>query len=153
SLTAASSGGGALERAAAVPSVTAFGQNSFRAPPMSADDAAALYSSAMAVRPVRYEFDRFTVDANQRLLFAADTTGPIDLPPRAFDALLYLIERPGELLSKKELLKALWPGVIVEENSLNQVISVVRKVLGEKPSEHRFIVTAPGRGYRFVAAV
>ncbi len=63
------------------------------------------------------------------------------------------MERPGELLSKKELLKALWPGVVVEENSLNQVISLIRKVLGEKPSEHRFIVTAPGRGYRFVAAV
>ena len=101
----------------------------------------------------QYEFDRFTVDASQRLLFAAGEAAPIDLPPRAFDALLYLVERPGELLTKKELLKALWPGVVVEENSLNQVISLVRKVLGEKPSEHRFIVTAPGRGYRFVAAV
>jgi DNA-binding winged helix-turn-helix (wHTH) protein/tetratricopeptide (TPR) repeat protein len=109
--------------------------------------------SAMPDRPTLYEFDRFTVDAKQRLLFAAGDRAPVDLPPRAFEALLYLVERPGELLSKKELLKALWPGVIVEENSLNQVISLVRKVLGEKPSEHRFIVTAPGRGYRFVAAV
>jgi DNA-binding winged helix-turn-helix (wHTH) protein len=107
----------------------------------------------MPDRSVQYEFDRFVVDANQRLLFAAGESTLIDLPPRAFDALLYLVERPGELLSKKELLKALWPGVVVEENSLNQVISLVRKVLGEKPSEHRFIVTAPGRGYRFVAAV
>ena len=107
----------------------------------------------MSDRPVHYEFDRFTVDAKQRLLFAAGEDTPVDLPPRAFDALLYLVERPGELLSKKELLKALWPGVVVEENSLNQVISLVRKVLGERPSEHRFIVTAPGRGYRFVAAV
>lgn len=107
----------------------------------------------MPDRPVQYEFDRFVVDPHQRLLFAADAITPVDLPPRAFDALLYLVERPGELLSKKELLKALWPGVVVEENNLNQVISLVRKVLGEKPSEHRFIVTAPGRGYRFVAAV
>jgi DNA-binding winged helix-turn-helix (wHTH) protein len=107
----------------------------------------------MADRPSQYEFDRFTVDAQQRLLFAAGESGPVDLPPRAFDALLYLLERPGELLTKKELMKALWPGVVVEENSLNQVISLVRRVLGEKPSEHRFIVTAPGRGYRFVAAV
>src|ERR1041384_2546014 len=107
----------------------------------------------MADRPSQYEFDRFTVDAQQRLLFAAGESTPVDLPPRAFDALLYLVERPGELLTKKELMKALWPGVVVEENSLNQVISLVRKVLGEKPSEHRFIVTAPGRGYRFVAAV
>src|SRR5262245_34326518 len=103
--------------------------------------------------PVAYEFDRFIVDPNQRLLFCAGEVAPVELPPRAFDALLYLVERPGELLSKKELMKALWPDVIVEENSLNQVISLVRKVLGEKPSEHRFIVTAPGRGYRFVAAV
>src|SRR5215470_11185240 len=100
-----------------------------------------------------YEFDRFTVDAGQRLLFSAGLTAPVDLPPRAFEALLYLVERPGELLSKRELLKALWPAVVVEENSLNQVISLLRRVLGEKPSEHRFIVTAPGRGYRFVAAV
>jgi DNA-binding winged helix-turn-helix (wHTH) protein/tetratricopeptide (TPR) repeat protein len=107
----------------------------------------------MPDRAVQYEFDRFTVDPHQRLLFAAGDATPVDLPPRAFDALLYLVERPGELLSKKELMKALWPGVVVEENSLNQVISLVRKVLGEKPSEHRFIVTAPGRGYRFVAAV
>ena len=108
---------------------------------------------SMTERPRQYEFDRFTVDAGQRLLFAAGDAVPVDLPPRAFDALLYLVERPGELLTKKELLKALWPGVVVEENSLNQVISLVRRVLGEKPSEHRFIVTAPGRGYRFVAAV
>src|SRR5689334_7875820 len=108
----------------------------------------------MPDRPAhQYEFDRFVVDANQRLLFAAGSSAPIDLPPRAFEALLYLVERPGELLSKRELLKALWPGVIVEENSLNQVISLLRRVLGETPSEHRFIVTAPGRGYRFVAAV
>jgi DNA-binding winged helix-turn-helix (wHTH) protein len=107
----------------------------------------------MADRPSQFEFDRFTVDAQQRLLFAAGESAPVDLAPRAFDALLYLVERPGELLTKKELMKALWPGVVVEENSLNQVISLVRKVLGEKPSQHRFIVTAPGRGYRFVAAV
>jgi adenylate cyclase len=104
-------------------------------------------------RRVLYEFDRFMVDANQRLLFVAGQPAPISLTPRAFDALLYMVERPGELLTKRELLDALWPDVIVEENSLNQLISLIRKVLGEKPSEHRFIVTAPGRGYRFVAAL
>ena len=102
---------------------------------------------------VRYEFDRFTVDPRQRLLFAAGHATPIELPPKAFDALLFMVERPDQLLTKEDLLKALWPHVVVEENSLHQVMSLLRRVLGEKRPEHRFIVTAPGRGYRFVAAV
>jgi tetratricopeptide (TPR) repeat protein len=57
------------------------------------------------------------------------------------------------LLGKRELIQALWPSATVEENSLNQVVSQLRKALGESPSEHRYIVTSPGRGYRFVAAV
>ncbi len=78
---------------------------------------------------------------------------PIPLPPKAFEALLYFVERRGELLEKTTLLKAIWPNIIVEENSLNQNISVIRRALGESPGEHRFIVTEPGRGYRFVADV
>jgi TolB-like protein len=69
------------------------------------------------------------------------------------EALIHFVERPGELLTKRELMKLLWPNVVVEENNLNQVVSVLRRVLGERPAEHRYIVTAPGRGYRFVAAV
>lgn len=101
----------------------------------------------------QYEFGGFRVDAAQRLLFAEGSAQPIDLPPRALDALIFFLERPGELLSKRELLRQLWPNVVVEENSLNQVVSLLRRTLGEKPAEHRYIVTAPGRGYRFVAAV
>jgi DNA-binding winged helix-turn-helix (wHTH) protein/tetratricopeptide (TPR) repeat protein len=101
----------------------------------------------------QYEFEGFRVDAAQRRLYAAGASQPVDLPPRAFDALLHFLARPGELLTKNELMTLLWPAVVVEENSLNQVISVLRKALGEKPAEHRYIVTAPGRGYRFVAAV
>jgi DNA-binding winged helix-turn-helix (wHTH) protein len=100
-----------------------------------------------------YEFEGFRVDTQQRRLLAMPGRVRIDLQPRVFDALLYFIERPGELLAKRELLAALWPGVIVEENSLNQVVSQLRKALGEKPAEHRYIVTAPGRGYRWVAVV
>jgi DNA-binding winged helix-turn-helix (wHTH) protein/Flp pilus assembly protein TadD len=103
--------------------------------------------------PDGYEFEGFRVDTQQRLLLAMPGRVRVDLQPRVFDTLLYFIERPGELLVKRELLAALWPGVIVEENSLNQVVSQLRKALGEKPSEHRYIVTAPGRGYRWVAAV
>lgn len=100
-----------------------------------------------------YTFDQFIVDPVHRRLLQASTRAPVDLSPRAFDLLLLMVERPGELLPKKDLMKALWPSVVVEENSLNQVVSTLRRVLGEKPAEHRFIVTAPGRGYRFVAAV
>lgn len=100
----------------------------------------------------RYEFGDFRLDAQQRVLYTR-AGQPLELQPRVFDTLLYFVERPGELLGKRELLLALWPNVVVEENSLNQVVSQLRKTLGERPSEHRFIVTAPGRGYRFVAAV
>lgn len=100
-----------------------------------------------------YEFEGFRVDARQRMLYRLPAQQRIELQPRVFDALLHFVRRPGELLEKRELLQTLWPNVIVEENSLNQVVSQLRKALGEKPSEHRFIVTSPGRGYRFVAAV
>src|SRR5688572_18679470 len=103
--------------------------------------------------PLIYEFDRFRIDPVHRLLFEKGSKEPVSLPPRVFDTLLYFVERPGELVSKAALMGAVWPNVIVEENSLNQSISALRRVLGETPAEHRFIVTAPGKGYRFVAPV
>ena len=63
------------------------------------------------------------------------------------------MEHQGELVEKTALMKAIWPNVIVEENNLNQCISAVRRALGENTAEHRYIVTVPGRGYRFVASV
>src|SRR5579863_266162 len=100
-----------------------------------------------------YEFSGFRLDMQQRLLTASANGRPIPLPPKAFETLLYFVERRGELLEKTSLMKAIWPNIIVEENSLNQNISVIRRALGENPGEHRFIVTEPGRGYRFVAPV
>jgi len=102
---------------------------------------------------VLYEFGRFRVDPYLRLLHAQGASGPVPLPQRVFETLLYFVQRPGVLLAKNELLKAIWPHVVVEENSLNQNVSMLRRVLGETPGEHRFIVTVPGRGYRFVADV
>ena len=75
------------------------------------------------------------------------------MAPKVLDTLVHLIERRGELLDKRALVEAIWPHVVVEENNLNQTISALRRVLGERPGEHRFIVTEPGRGYRFVASV
>ena len=99
-----------------------------------------------------YEFGDFRIDAAKRLLLTRDGER-VSLTPKAFDTLLYLVEHSGTLLDKDELLKAVWADTIVEENNLNQHISTLRRVLGEKRDEHQYIVTVPGRGYRFIADV
>src|SRR5688572_14847824 len=97
-----------------------------------------------------YEFAGRRVDAARRQLLLGGK--PVPMFPRCFDALLLLIERRGELLEKEFLLQALWPDVIVDENSLAKVISDVRRVLGEG-KEQGCIATIPRRGYRFTAKV
>ncbi len=99
-----------------------------------------------------YEFGGFRLDSGQRMLI--DGAGKaVALAPRVFDTLLYLVENAGELVEKNALIDAVWPDVTVEENSLSQNISTLRRTLGDKTGDNRFIVTAPGRGYRFVAKV
>ena len=105
------------------------------------------------LRPSAYEFGDFRVEVGTRLLLLKVTGRTLPLSARALDMLIFFLERPGELLDKSSLMAAVWPKVVVEENNLNQHISALRRVLGERPDEHRFIVTIPGRGYRFVAAV
>ena len=100
-----------------------------------------------------YEFGEFRVDATQHLLRSRTDDQPVPLTSKAFESLLYLIEHRGELVDKATLMKALWPNVVVEENNLSQCISTLRRTLGESVNDHRFIVTVPGRGYRFVADV
>ena len=100
----------------------------------------------------QYRFHEFTVDVAQRRLIGADGT-PVELTPRLFDALLFLVEHPGELLTKDALLAALWPGLVVEENSLSQAISALRRALGDDAQNSRFIQTVQRRGFRFVAPV
>jgi TolB-like protein/Tfp pilus assembly protein PilF len=78
---------------------------------------------------------------------------PVPLLPKAFEALTYLVEREGLVLDKDELMRAIWPDTFVEENNLTQIISTVRRALGEARGEHRYIATVPGRGYQFVADV
>jgi DNA-binding winged helix-turn-helix (wHTH) protein len=99
-----------------------------------------------------YVFEGFRLDARRRVLSRSDGE-TIPLGPRVLDVLLRLVERRGELLDKRTLLETVWPSVVVEDNSLNQAISALRRALGERPGEHRFISTEPGRGYRFVAQV
>jgi TolB-like protein/DNA-binding winged helix-turn-helix (wHTH) protein/tetratricopeptide (TPR) repeat protein len=100
-----------------------------------------------------YEFGDFELDALRRVLVSRVSGQPVDITGRVMDALLYLVERPGELIEKKALMDALWPHVVVEDGNLTQTIHTLRRVLGEKAGEHRYIATVPGRGYRFVAGV
>jgi DNA-binding winged helix-turn-helix (wHTH) protein/TolB-like protein/Flp pilus assembly protein TadD len=99
-----------------------------------------------------YEFGEFRLDAVKRML--SDVNGEVfPLMPKAFETLLYLVQNGGRIIGKDELLSGIWPDTIVEENNLTQNISALRRVFGEKPGEHRFIVTIPGQGYKFVAPV
>jgi DNA-binding winged helix-turn-helix (wHTH) protein/TolB-like protein len=97
-----------------------------------------------------YEFDPFRLDANERLLLREGEIVP--LTPKAFDLLQALVENSGHLLEKDALMKRLWPESFVEDGSLAQNVSLLRKALGESDSQ-RFIETVPRRGYRFVAGV
>lgn len=99
-----------------------------------------------------YEFGDFRVDAGRRLLLGLDGH-PLSLTPKAFDTLLYLVQHANAILEKETLMNAIWPDTTVEENNLNQSISALRRALGGNRTDHRYIVTVPGRGYRFVAAV
>ena len=98
-----------------------------------------------------YEFGPFSADPLKRLLFRNGE--PVPLPPKVFETLLVLVENRHRVLTKDELLSRVWSDTIVEEGGLTKNISLLRKVLGEKPSTHRYIVTVPSRGYRFVADV
>jgi DNA-binding winged helix-turn-helix (wHTH) protein/TolB-like protein/Flp pilus assembly protein TadD len=98
-----------------------------------------------------YEFDRFRVDVSKRLLTKGEEQVP--LTPKVFDTLLYLIRHGGKVIEKDELMREIWTDSVVEENNLNQNISILRRVFGEKPGEQRFIVTVAGHGYRFVPEV
>ncbi len=101
--------------------------------------------------PVAWRFDGFRVQRLARRVL--DREGrELALRPRAFDALVLLLEHQGEVLDKDQMLAALWPGRVVEENNLNQAICAVRHALGSDGHEHRHILTVAGRGYCFVAA-
>ena len=98
-----------------------------------------------------YAFGPFLLDPIRRSLTRRGV--PVVLTPKAFDALCYLVENPGRVVSKDELLSALWPGRVVEEGNISQTIFTLRKALSDGGDTEGFIVTAPGRGYRFAAEV
>src|SRR5262245_53258423 len=99
-----------------------------------------------------YEFGAFQLDPVKRLLRRLDGT-PVPLTPRVFDTLLFMVEHHDSVMDKERIMEAVWPDSIVEENNLAQAIWKLRQVFGETPGSHSYIVTVPGRGYRFVAEV
>ena len=103
------------------------------------------------VRGEFYAFDPFLVDAVKCVLLRDGKLVP--LTPKAFEILLVLVRHPGRVLKKEELFQLVWPDAFVEENNLPRNVSALRKALGEEPTEHKYVVTVPGQGYRFVASV
>ncbi len=99
-----------------------------------------------------YKIAEFRIDASRRKLTGLGDI-PLPLTSKVFDTLVYLVERRGETVEKDELMSAVWPDTIVEENNLTQNISALRRLFGERAGENRFIATVPGRGYKFVAEV
>src|SRR4051812_7377619 len=93
----------------------------------------------------------FRLDTQAHLLLR--DSAPVPLGRRAIALLRTLVERPGALVSKDELLEAAWPGRAVEESNLPVQIATLRRVLGEAPGGDRWIETMPGRGYRFIGSV
>ena len=98
-----------------------------------------------------YAFGPFQLDIHQRLLTREGQA--VSLQPKAFDTLLVLVRNSEKVVLKDELLNAVWPETFVEESNLSQNIFVLRKALGDADGGRRYIVTVPGRGYRFAQTV
>jgi eukaryotic-like serine/threonine-protein kinase len=97
-----------------------------------------------------YEFGPFRLDPEQQALVRG--VEPVALHPKAFQLLLTLVRHGNQTVSKDELMKSVWPDTFVEETNLTRNVFALRKALGES-EQNRYIVTAPGRGYRFAADI
>ena len=101
-----------------------------------------------------FQFDQFHLD--RRGLFRRDRCAglaPVEVGSRALDVLRVLLERPGELVSRHEIMTAAWPGIVVEDNNLTIQIAALRRVLDQDRANGSCIQTVPRRGYRFVVPV
>jgi DNA-binding winged helix-turn-helix (wHTH) protein len=105
----------------------------------------------MAERRV-YEFGPFRLDASGRLLFHGSVPVPLPLPPKVAETLTVLVENAGQVVSKEDLLRRVWPNTFIEEGSLARTISILRKALDDGGGQE-FIATLSKRGYRFTARV
>lgn len=108
--------------------------------------------AAMALEvQVFYEFDGFRLSPAEHSLLRAGKAIP--LTPKSFDILLTLVERNGQLVTKEELMRRIWPDSFVEEANLAVNVSTLRKALGDTPEHQQYIETVPKLGYRFTARV
>src|SRR5262245_46761562 len=98
-----------------------------------------------------YEFGAFRLDAAERVLWRGEEM--IALPPKVFDTLWALVKEEGRVVSKYELMEAIWADAAVEESNLSQNIYTLRRTLGVDEQGWQFIETIPRRGYRFAAPV
>src|SRR5271165_7511784 len=103
-------------------------------------------SSVAAIR-----FGAFCLLPGQRLLLEADQ--PVPLGSRALDILIALLERHGELITRRELMARVWPGITVVDANLSVHIAALRRALRDGQDGNRYLVTTPGQGYRFVAPI
>jgi DNA-binding winged helix-turn-helix (wHTH) protein len=101
--------------------------------------------------PTEVLFGPFRLLPTQFLLLEGDK--PVHLGSRALEILIVLLERPGELVSKKQLMDRVWPKIFVEPANLTVHISALRRVLRDGRDGNRFIINVPGRGYSFVASI
>jgi len=101
--------------------------------------------------PTEVSFGPFRLLRKQFLLLEGDK--PVPLGSRALEILIALLERPGELVSKQDLMARVWPNVFVEPANLTVHMSALRRALRDGQDSNRFIVNIPGRGYCFVATV
>lgn len=108
-------------------------------------------SPSPAGATVGYRFDDFRLDLSTRQLFRQDVHVPVSA--KAFDTLLALVRRNGEVVAKEELIGEVWPDTFVSDDSLTQNISALRRILQDDPAQPRFIATVARRGYRFIAPV
>jgi DNA-binding winged helix-turn-helix (wHTH) protein/tetratricopeptide (TPR) repeat protein len=106
----------------------------------------------VSVREGRYyQFEDFVLDPTRRTLTRGGA--PVSLTPTLFDTLLYLVEHPGEVVTRDQLLDAIWPRKTVDTANVSQTIFTLRRALGAAGAHDQLIATAPGAGYRFVHPV
>jgi DNA-binding winged helix-turn-helix (wHTH) protein/Tfp pilus assembly protein PilF len=111
----------------------------------------ALSANPSQSRNELYEFGPFRIDAQREVVLRDGE--PVPLTPKTFQILLVLLRNNQEVVTKDDLMKAVWPDTCVEEANLSRNIFMLRKALGESPQDHRYILTVPGRGYRLAESV
>ncbi len=127
--------------------------NVIRQPLRISQDSSAFHSpESNALKPKKlFQIGSYLLDTNKAQLLRDGE--PVLLAPKAFELLTVLASRAGEVVSKNELMEALWPDSYVEEANLAQNVFLLRKALGETAHDRNYVMTVPGKGYRLAAEV